>query len=213
MRQSVVRIMLSCLLLLVSLYTVKPTDVFACSCAGPPTVEESLERSAAIFAGKVTKLVGPKPKLMMSSADPVQVTLEVSEVWKGELAGMTELTTAVSSASCGYDQFAVGSEFLVFASAESGQLRTGMCDGTKLLSTAGKELTELGAGYPPDDASAQGESGPDTLAEGVPPGEGQNAGQSQFSLKPVLWGAVVVLLGAGLWLYFWRKRKRNVKPM
>jgi hypothetical protein len=155
MRQSMVRIMLSCLLLLVSLYTVKPADVFACSCAGPPTVEESLERSAAIFAGEVTKLVGPKPRLVMSSADPVQVTLEVTEVWKGELAGMTELTTAVSSSSCGYDQFAVGSEFLVFASAESGQLRTGMCDGTKLLSTATKELTELGDGYPPDDASAE----------------------------------------------------------
>ncbi|WP_237566613.1 hypothetical protein [Paenibacillus sp. EZ-K15] len=206
MRKSMVMILLSCLLLLVSLYTVKPANVFACSCAGPPTVEESLERSAAIFAGKVTKLVGPKPKLVMSSADPVHVMLEVTEVWKGELAGMTELTTAMSSASCGYDQFAVGSEFLVFASVESGQLRTGMCDGTKLLSTAGKELTELGDGYPPEDASARG-SGPGTLAEGVPPGEGENAGQSPFLLKPIMWGAAVVLLAAGVWLYFWRKKR------
>ena len=55
----------------------------------------------------------------------------------------------------------------MFASAESGQLRTGMCDGTKLLSTAGQELTELGDGYPPEDASAPSESGPDTLAEGT----------------------------------------------
>ena len=76
-----------------------------------------------LFAGKVTKLVGPKAKLVMSSADPVHVTLEVTEVWKGELAGMTR--GGVIS-QCGYDQFAVGSEFLVFASAESGQLRTGM---------------------------------------------------------------------------------------
>ncbi|WP_339268194.1 hypothetical protein NYE54_29920 [Paenibacillus sp. FSL K6-1330] len=208
MRKSMVMILLSCLLLLVSLYTVKPANVFACSCAGPPTVEESLERSAAIFAGKVTKLVGPKPKLVMSSADPVHVMLEVTEVWKGELAGMTELTTAMSSASCGYDQFAVGSEFLVFASVESGQLRTGMCDGTKLLSTAGKELTELGDGYPPEDASARG-SGPDTFAEGVPSGEGQNSGQSPFLLKPVLGGVAVVLLAAGVWLYFWRKKREK----
>ncbi|OME89316.1 hypothetical protein BK123_26470 [Paenibacillus lautus] len=206
MRKSMVMILLSCLLLLVSLYTVKPANVFACSCAGPPTVEESLERSAAIFAGKVTKLVGPKPKLVMSSADPVHVMLEVTEVWKGELAGMTELTTAMSSASCGYDQFAVGSEFLVFASVESGQLRTGMCDGTKLLSTAGKELTELGDGYPPEDASARG-SAPDTFAEGVPSGEGQNSGQSPFLLKPVLGGVAVALLAAGVWLYFWRKKR------
>ncbi|WP_251035973.1 hypothetical protein [Paenibacillus sp. ISL-20] len=213
MRKSMVMILLSCLLLLVSLYKVKPADVFACSCAGSLTVEESLERSAAVFAGKVTKLIGPKPKLVMSSADPVHVMLEVTEVWKGGLAGMTELTTAMSSASCGYDQFAVGSEFLVFASAESGELRTGMCDGTKLLSTAGKELTELGDGYPPEDASAPGESGPDTLAEGVPPTEGENAGQSPFLQKPTLWGAAVVLLVAGVWLYFWRKNKRNIKRM
>ncbi|MGE7828048.1 hypothetical protein [Paenibacillus sp. NPDC093718] len=209
MRKSMV-IILSCLLLLMSLYGVKPADVFACSCAGPPTVEEGLERSAAVFAGKVTKLVGPKAKLVMSSADPIHVTLEVTEVWKGELTGMTQLTTAVSSASCGYDQFAVGSEFLVFASAESGQLRTGMCDGTKLLSTAGQELTELGDGYPPEDASAPGESGPDTLAEGVLPGAGQGAGQSPLLLNPVLWIAAVVLLAAGGWLYFWRKNKRNI---
>ncbi|WP_258394598.1 hypothetical protein [Paenibacillus sp. MDMC362] len=181
MRKSKV-IILSCLLLLMSLHAVKPANVFACSCAGPPTVEEGLERSAAVFAGKVTKLVSPKAKLVMSSADPVHVRLEVTEVWKGELAGMTQLTTAVSSASCGYDQFAVGSEFLVFASAESGQLRTGMCDGTKLLSTAGQELIVLGDGYPPEDASAPSEAGPDTLAEGIPPGEGQGSGQTPFLL-------------------------------
>ncbi|WP_259445145.1 hypothetical protein [Paenibacillus lautus] len=209
MRKSMA-IILSCLFLLMSLYTVKPANVFACSCAGPPTVEEGLERSAAVFAGKVTKLVGPKAKLVMSSADPVHVMLEVTEVWKGELAGMTQLTTAVSSASCGYDQFAVGSEFMVFASAESGQLRTGMCDGTKLLSTAGQELTELGDGYPPEDTSAQSESGPDQLAEGGPPGAGQGAGQSSFLLKPVLWIAAAVLLAAGGRLYFWRKNKRNI---
>lgn len=210
MRKSKVMIMLSCLLLLVSLYTIKPSDVFACSCAGPPEVAESLERSAAIFAGKVTQIADPPRKLVMSSADPVHVTLEVTEIWKGELNPVTELTTAMSSASCGYDQFAVGSEYLVFASAESGRLTTGLCDGTKPLTAAGKELTELGAGYPPKAAPAPGETGSDTLAEGMPPSEGEAADQT-FMQRPFLWGAVAVLMAAGLWLYFWRKKKRNVK--
>lgn len=210
MRKSKVMIMLSGLLLLVSLYAIQPSDVFACSCAGPPEVAESLERSAAIFAGKVTRIAGPAQKLVMSSADPVHVTLEVTEIWKGELNPVAELTTAMSSASCGYDQFAVGSEYLVFASAESGRLATGLCDGTKLLTAAGKELSELGAGYPPKAASAPGETGSDTLAEGMLPSEGQASDQT-FMQRSFLWGAVAVLMAAGLWLYFWRKRKRNVK--
>lgn len=210
MRKSKVMIMLSCLLLLVSLYTIQPSNVFACSCAGPPEVSESLERSAAIFAGKVTQIAGPPRKQVMSSADPVRVTLEVTEIWKGELNPVTELTTAMSSASCGYDQFAVGSEYLVFASAESGRLTTGLCDGTKPLTAAGKELSELGAGYPPKAAPPPGETGSDTLAEGMLPSEGEAADQA-FKQRPFLWGVVVVLLAAGLWLFFWRKKKRNVK--
>lgn len=208
MRKFTVMIMLSCLLLLVSVYTVKPTDVFACSCAELPTVAEGLERNAAVFAGKVTKMVGPKPKLVMSSVDPVAVTFEVAEVWKGELLQKTELSTAVSSASCGYDQFAVGSEFLVFGyvDSESGQLQTGLCSGTKPLSSASKELTELGEGYPPQDAPKPGDAGANTLAEGMHASEGQREeGQSPL-LKPFLWGAGVVL-AAVLLIYFWRKKR------
>ncbi|EFU38412.1 hypothetical protein PVOR_30428 [Paenibacillus vortex V453] len=205
MRNFTVMILLSCLLLLVSVYAVKPTDVFACSCAGPPTVPEGLERSAAVFAGKVTKMVGPKPKLVMSSTDPVVVTFEVTEVWKGELPLKTELTTAISSASCGYDQFAVGSEFLVFGYVRSGQLQTGLCDGTKLLSAAGKELTELGKGYSPQEIPKSGDTGENALPEEVPASEDQGAGQSPL-LQPFLWGAAVVL-AVVLMVYAWRKKR------
>ncbi|WP_244152766.1 hypothetical protein [Paenibacillus lactis] len=60
----------------------------------------------------------------------------------------------MSTESCGYDRFSVGDEYLIFAYRESGKLETGICEGTKLLSSAANELKELGSGYPPVDGQS-----------------------------------------------------------
>ncbi|WFB57936.1 hypothetical protein [Paenibacillus sp. BR1-192] len=122
---------------------------------------------------------------------------------------VTELTTAMSSASCGYDQFAVGSEYLVFASAESGRLTTGLCDGTKPLTAAGKELSELGAGYPPKAAPPPGETGSDTLAEGMLPSEGEAADQT-FMQRPFLWGGGRRAAGSWTMALFLEEEKKEM---
>ena len=96
-------------------------------------VEDSMKQSTAVFRGYST-CSDPKG-LFSSSADPVKVVLEVRKVWKGELASKTEITTAVSSASCGYDGFVVDAEYLVFANADSisKKLETGLCNGNRSL--------------------------------------------------------------------------------
>jgi hypothetical protein len=145
---------LVCFTIMLGLWLVwiKPVTVQACSCATFPTVEDGMKQSTAIFAGKVISLTQPDPRrLFSSSADPVKVVLEVSKVWKGELAAKTEITTAMSSVSCGYEGFDVDEEYLVFANADSisKKLETGLCNGNRSLASAEEELKALGQGYAP----------------------------------------------------------------
>lgn len=151
MRKRSLILLLSGLLLLASVYVFKPAEVLACSCAEPPSVEESLKYKTAIFTGKVIRLEQPNPEEdgSISSAAPVKVTLEVAEVWKGELGKETDIYTAMDGASCGYGGFELDQEFIVFAYGKPDRLETGMCEGNKPISKAGKELSALGEGYAP----------------------------------------------------------------
>ncbi|GAB6927298.1 hypothetical protein JCM10914A_12810 [Paenibacillus sp. JCM 10914] len=183
-------ILLSMLFIALTVLTVGPTPAQACSCAAPPTVAESLERKSAIFAGEVTNIAFSPQWLVRSSADPVNISFEVKEAWKGNLAEHTIVQTAGSSASCGYEGFEVGREYLVFAHLNgNGQLETGICEGTGLLSAASAELGELGQGYIP----VPGEDGP----------------QATSSLRLLIWGiSGVVVLAVIVFLYRWKGSKR-----
>ncbi len=131
----------------------KPQAAHACSCASPESpeqqVREELEHKSAIFAGTVVKLTPPLFKIMMSSADPVKVTFKVSAVWKGELGRKAIVYTARDSASCGVDNFQVGTEYIVSADKGTKHLETNICALTKPLASAEAELIVLGEGYAP----------------------------------------------------------------
>jgi hypothetical protein len=123
----------------------KPKSVLACSCVAPLSAEkqvkDALERKSAIFKGEVIQVKQPQRKIMMSSADPVKVTLEVTRVWKGELGRQSNVYTALSSASCGIENFQVGMKYIVSANKNSKQqLETSICDLTKPISSAGAEF-------------------------------------------------------------------------
>jgi len=85
---------------------------FACSCAVQPSpdliVKEELDHKYTVLAGKATKVKQPSQKIIMSSADQVQVTFEVSQVWKGDIGRKAVVYKAMSSESCGYENFQVG---------------------------------------------------------------------------------------------------------
>ena len=69
-------------LIIINLFLVNNALVNACSCISPALPKESLEKSTAVFAGKIIDVDVPRG-IVISTADPVKVTFEVSKVWKG----------------------------------------------------------------------------------------------------------------------------------
>lgn len=122
--------------------------VSACSCVSPfPSPQESLEKSAAVFAGKVTNIDIPN-EIIISSTDPVAVTFNVSEIWKGPDYRTLVVTTARDGVSCGYS-FKQGEEYIVYAYEEEDKLSTNICWRTGLIADAGEDLQVLGKGNLP----------------------------------------------------------------
>ncbi|WP_271753401.1 hypothetical protein [Cohnella sp. JJ-181] len=165
-------------------FIVKPAAVHACSCAERPGIEDQLQRKTAVFTGKVLSLSNPVSGRNWSSADPVKVQMEVNKVWKGELASQTTVYTAVSSVSCGYEDFKVNEEYIVFAYGDPDRLETGLCEGNKTLATAQDELKALGAGYEPAKK----------LSQKDPQGEPSMMDKIQYPLFIVAFVIVIALL-------------------
>ncbi|MBW7459509.1 hypothetical protein ACFOLF_33000 [Paenibacillus sepulcri] len=196
-------IVLGLVIMLSAAITARPEAVFACSCAFSPAdqqVEDELERKSAIFAGKVTKVTPPKQKRMMSSADLVEIVFEVTKAWKGKVGSRTAVYTAMSSASCGYEGFQVGSEYLISGYEKSGHLETTICDMTLPLSSATKQLAVLGTGYPPSPVSA-----PESAILGQEGDQTEIPGNLSSTL--IILTAAVILIGGTL-LILLRKRRR-----
>ena len=119
-----------------------PTRAEACSCVAPPAPKVALQRSTAVFEGKVVALER-KPELHRLTA-----RFEVSRVWKGELTTRAEVSTIDVGSMCGYG-FEVGSSYVVYAAGEATGLSTSACTRTKVSADAKDDLTALGAGTVP----------------------------------------------------------------
>jgi hypothetical protein len=138
-------------------------NVQACSCAESPPVETELQRSSAVFSGNVIKISDSKNGFIVSSADPLYVTVEVNKVWKGQIEERVVVQTARDGASCGFG-FELGREYIVYAQENNGTLSTGLCDRTNLLSMASEDLTKLGEGQKPLKQSTDEMTGPSYLS-------------------------------------------------
>ncbi len=123
-------------------FVVSTTPVFACSCIAPPPPQEAREQSAAVFAGTVTNIDAPQGEII-SSADPVGITFDVTDVWKGEVSETQTITTPRDSASCGY-AFEMGMDYLVYAYEGEDGLQTNLCSRTTLLTAEVEDLDALG---------------------------------------------------------------------
>ena len=124
-----------------------PPVARACSCAPPPAPLVALGEADAVFSGTVVaRRDASKPRAdgMVGSMDPVEYTIAVLEVWKGELADTVAVRTARSSASCGYP-FEVGTRYLIYARTrtDTGCLRTNLCTRTRPLKCADEDIAEL----------------------------------------------------------------------
>lgn len=130
------------------------TSAYACSCL-PRTPQQHFETSQAVFAGRVIDVVQPSPvegnsnqRRPSNSSSEVKVIFEISRIWKGQKRPRIVVMTSSSSASCGYS-FQKREQYLVYASLQESQLGTGLCSGTKPLSSAQQDLAVLGRGETP----------------------------------------------------------------
>jgi hypothetical protein len=115
---------------------VLPKTSYACSCAGPSTVEEEFQRQTAVFSGKVITI--------NKTNNGLKITFEVDQAWKGEVGKKLSVYTAMFSASCGYE-FMENERYLVYAFGDMNKLQVGLCSRTKFLSTAAEDLKALDA--------------------------------------------------------------------
>ncbi len=103
---------------------------WACTCADQPPA--TLARLAdVVFTGTVSSLAPVEPEVEGPDVvvESVAASFRVEQVFKGDVDPETTVTTFKRSASCGYP-FAESRRYTVFADAEGGSLRTGLCSGT-----------------------------------------------------------------------------------
>lgn len=132
-----------------------PKAVQACSCVAKLEISDSLNKADTVFAGKALSVKEKGFSLLKQTDNPIEVTFEVKEVWKGHVTQQLTVYSAMSSVSCGYT-FEQGQDYLVFANANDGKLKTGICSRTATLAQASNDLMALGGGSvpPPLQASA-----------------------------------------------------------
>jgi hypothetical protein len=117
-----------------------PRITYACSCMVPPGPAQARNDSVAVFSGTVTAVEGDRDGMA-----PLRVSIDINQVWKGPMLARTLLLTSGSSASCGFE-FQPGTDYLVYAYDQDGQLATGLCTRTAPLADAALDIAELGPG-------------------------------------------------------------------
>lgn len=130
----------------------RPTE--ACSCMrGSEGLAEALRGSRddaeVIFRARAVA-VGPRwPLLALFGARTgLEATLEVHEVFKGEVGPRVVFDSGDLSGMCDYP-FQAGREYVVYASLWEGKLSTSFCDRTRPVDTDDAELTWLRTGVLP----------------------------------------------------------------
>ncbi len=189
MKKRVILVLALCIGLSVSGLSISPSIGYACSCLEPPAVEEALERSKAVFMGKVIEI---KEQKILGGGTTNRILFEVVKTWKGESQSQIFITTGQPGAGdCGYD-FRKGEEYLVYANRTSiygynVDLSTVVCDRTNKLSEAEDDLVLLG--------------------EGIVPTEEVNSANELNDASTYIWIIAIVVIGFAGFLVW--KRSRN----
>jgi hypothetical protein len=191
-------IILSITLIFMALLTVRPSVTYACSCVVPAEPLEALEKNTAVFVGRVVDIKKTKGTII-SSADPVKVTFDVDSSWKGVEGNKVTLTTALSSASCGFE-FVEGESYIVYANANadgegaSGKLVASLCSRTKLLASASEDLKELGSSISAETPTAS----PKVTSNPSPKSADGNNESTDVAGKPAAGSDSVPLVNVGI---------------
>ena len=111
---------------------------YACKCAAPPSPKKALEKSAAVFVGKVTDID-------RSAGHRVQVTFEMETSFKGVRMKKIGVSTGRGGGDCGI-RFTKGEVYVVYCYGKDKTLSTNTCTRTRPASRAKEDLDAFGEG-------------------------------------------------------------------
>ncbi len=121
---------------------VRPADACSVMEGYPGTPQENYNRNDVVFVGKVTSFMEDEG----DDFEGPKIQFELSKVYKGDFDNAVVVTTAGSSAACGYDDvagtFTKGSVWAIYADKE---LRTSSIVANKKYATEKEALAELDA--------------------------------------------------------------------
>ncbi len=190
-----------------ALLVLAPREARACSCMAPPPPAEARKGADAVFEGRAFS--------MSSDSRRAHYRFEVDRVWKGEVGGRVEISTALHSAACGRT-YRIGTKYIVYARrSPDGDLNDGSCSRTRAIHAATEDLEVLGAGRIPRDPDrsepAPEPGSPPTEPPRIepPPPEPPPTAPGRRGCaveKPHAPAGGVMLLGLGLAVAFVRRR-------
>lgn len=144
------------LFLFVTLVTLSPETVNACTCVTSSEAVKgfSLKRwfkefDGAMFTGRVKEIEAIKLKFDQDLAvDFLRVTFHVDKYWKGVKGGDAVVYTGAGCCDCGV-RYVEGETYFVIADLIEGNLRTNICTSPKSYSDVEGYIKELGRGKTP----------------------------------------------------------------
>ncbi|MFT3860152.1 hypothetical protein [Micropruina sp.] len=142
--QTVLRLVMV-VVMTVSLGVAAPVPVAcACSCAGLDTAQ-AVSAASAVFEGEVLSSAQGSPSGEPTGwfyADPVDYTIAITRVYKGNLPAKLVVRSSASESSCGLQ---LSGHVLVFAHGDNDTLTTTLCSAPIEL-----DRSKLGAGRAPE---------------------------------------------------------------
>lgn len=116
---------------------------YACTCMAPATAAEALEKSSAVFRGRVTQIYRPSwDRVEITRTGNHRVEFEITKRWKGAQSKSIALNTRLSGEACGFP-FEEKKEYLVYVAPGPTGIETGICTGTKSIAGAELEMEQL----------------------------------------------------------------------
>ena len=116
---------------------------YACTCMAPATAAEALQKSSAVFSGRVVKIYRSFfDRVGITNTAGYRVQFEITKQWKGVPSKSTVVITRLSGEACGFP-FEENKEYLVYVVTEPKDIQTGICTGTKNIAEAEQEVEQL----------------------------------------------------------------------
>ena len=175
-----------------------PRGVLACSCAVVPDLAAP-GNADTVFSGTVLEIGAGWAG--GSSMAPKPVSFAVDRVWIGNVPARATVTTASSGASCGYERFAVGGRFIVYAVARGEEFETDLCTPTRPYDEASVAVVERVFG-PGDPVAAPIGDGPPFV-----PGIARDDGGSAWLVAATLGSLLVIVAAAGAGWWHWGRER------